>query len=110
MFRRLINFATGASLLLTATICFLWWQSYARSDKVTWSSANDLTYLRAAPGRAVLYLYRANYPHHSRDARGLRFGRDAAAAPELEMMSVLFLCSNPSARLVQWEHAGFAWS
>jgi hypothetical protein len=26
------------------------------------------------------------------------------------MFSVLLLCSDPSARLVQWEHAGFAWS
>ena len=110
MFRRLFNFATGASLLLTAAVCLLWWQSYARSEKVTWSRDNHLTYLRAAPGQAVLYLYHAKYPLLSRDVRGLQFSRDTATSPQLEMFSVLLLCSDPSARLVQWEHAGFAWS
>jgi hypothetical protein len=70
MFRRLFNLAAGASVVLTAAIGFCWWQSYARSEKVTWSRDNHLTYLRAAPGQAVLYVYDAKYPLRSRDTRG----------------------------------------
>jgi hypothetical protein len=110
MFRRLFNLATGASVLLTAAIGLCWWQSYACSEKVTWCRDNQLTYVRAAPGRAVLYLYRANYPLTSRDVRGVQFSREAAASSQLEMLTVLLLCSDSSVRLVHWQHAGFGWS
>src|SRR4051794_40293006 len=99
MLRRLINVATGASVLLTAAICILWWHSYDRSDKITWSQDSGLSMLRSAPGRAVLYVFRADHWGRPGDMRGFQYTRDAAASPELEMFSVLLLCYDPSAEL-----------
>lgn len=111
MLRRMFNFAAAASLLLTLGIGLLWWQSYGSSDKVAWSGDRAYTSLRSAQGRAVLYLYRADFPiRHNTDDRGLQYGREGAASPDLEMLSVMILCSDSSVRLVQWNHAGFAWS
>ena len=110
MLRRLFNLVTGASLLLTAAIGFVWWQSYDRSDKITWSQDHSLASLRSAQGCAVLHLYRAQRTIQSGDGRGIRYIRDLPASAQLEMLSVLLLCSDSSVRLVHWEHAGFGWS
>ena len=111
MLRRLFNFASAASLLLMAGIGLLWWQSYAHSDKLAWSGDRAYTSLRSAQGRAVLYLYHADFPiRHNAEDRGLRRVRENAASAELERLSVLLLCSDSSVRIVHWNRGDFAWS
>ena len=111
MLRRLFNLATGASLLLSAAIGFFWWQSYGRSDKVAWSGERAYTSLRSAQGRAVLYLYRTDFPiRHATEDHGVRYVREVPASPDLEMLTVLLLCSDSSVRMVHWTHGNFAWS
>jgi len=111
MFRRLFNLATGASILLTIGVGVLWWQSYARSDKLSWSGDRAYSSLRSAQGRAVLYLYHADFPiRHNDDNRGMQYARELAASPDLEMLGILLLCSDSSVRTVHWNHGNFAWS
>jgi len=110
MLRRLFNLVTGASLLLTAAIALLWWQSYTRSDKITWSQDHSLTTLRSAQGCAVLHLYRPERSIRSGDIRGLHYTQDLPTSAQLEMLGVFLLCSDSSVRLVHWNRAGFAWT
>jgi hypothetical protein len=112
MARRLFNLAAAASLLLTVAVCVLWSRSYDLSDKVTLTRDDGLRTLRSAEGRVVLGLYLADRSGRAAagEVRGLTYVRDAASSAQIELFTVLLLCSDPTARLVQWEHGGFAWS
>lgn len=110
MLRRLSNFATATAVLLTAAICFLWLRSYRLSDKVTLTRDDGTRSLRSAQGQVVLGLYLANYTVRPGDARGIAYTRGEPSSAQWDLMGVLFLCYDPSAKLIRWEHAGFAWS
>lgn len=110
MIRHLFNFAAGTAFLLAIAVCVFWSRSYRQSDKVTWMSEHSRTSLRSAPGQVVFGLYSANFPVSGRDPRGLSYTRDVPATPQWEIVSVLLLCSDPTARLVQWDRGGFTWS
>ena len=110
MTRRLFNLAIAASLLLTLAIGVVWLRSYRLTDKVVWTRDDGTRSLRSAQGRIVLGLYLADRTGRPGDVHGLTYVRDAASPAQWDMLNVLFLCYDASARLVHWEHAGFAWS
>jgi predicted RNA-binding Zn-ribbon protein involved in translation (DUF1610 family) len=108
--RRLSNLAITTSLLLTAALCILWLRSYHLTDKLTLTRDDGTRSLRSAQGRVVLGLYLANYKLRPGEPRGIAYAKDQPGPAELDLIGVLFLCYDSSAKLVHWQHAGFAWS
>jgi hypothetical protein len=114
--RPLFTLTAATSVLLTLALCTLWSRSYDRSDKLTWTRDDGVQTLRSAQGRVVLGLYLASRPNPNTlaaaaaTARPLRYERVEAASPDVELFSILVLCSDASTRLVQWNRAGFAWN
>src|SRR5438105_15945522 len=102
MIRRLINLAAVAALLLTTATCVLWSRSYRLSDKITWTRDCGQSSLRSAQGHVVFHLYQADRWAGAGEVCGLRYIRDAADPPTIELLGLLFLCSDPSVRLVHW--------
>src|SRR4051812_10002020 len=110
MLRLLSNLATAASLVLTVAVCILWHRSYDQSEKLTWTRDHAMHSLRTAQGSLVFGLYQASFPILADAPRGLKFERDLPASAQLEMMTVLLLCSDASARTTYWNRGGFGWS
>jgi hypothetical protein len=110
MLHRLSNFAAATAVLLTAAICFLWLRSYRLSDKVTLTRDDGTRSLRSAQGSVVLGLYLANYKPRPTEPSGIAYTRGEPSSAQWDLMGVLFLCYDSSAKLVEWQHAGFAWS
>lgn len=106
--RRLLKTLTALSLLCCVAACVLWARSYGRSDQIVWAADGTRHALRSAPGHVVLSLYAG--PARVPPPHGLRYERGDPSPAELELMTVLLLCYDPTARTVHWERGGFAWS
>jgi hypothetical protein len=106
--RRLSAALATLSLLAFIAACVLWARSYGQSDQLVWTGDHARHSLRSAPGHVVLDVY--NGPARMQDPRGLKYERGDPAPATRELMTILLLCYDSTARLVQWEHAGFAWS
>src|SRR6266550_2611218 len=105
MTRRLSNLAIAASLLLTAAIAILWLRSYHLTDKLTLTRDDGLRSLRSAQGRVVLGLYLANYKIRPSETYGFAYAQAESSPAQWDLMGMLFLCYDPSVKLVEWQHA-----
>lgn len=106
--RRFSTVLASLSLLVLIATFVLWARSYARSDRLAWTGDHARHSLRSAPGHVVLGIYAG--PARMPDPRGLKYERGDPNPARLELMTILLLCSDPTARTVQWERGGFAWS
>lgn len=109
MTRRLLNLATALSVLLLAAVTVLWTRSYTCSDQVAWTRDDGRRSARTAAGRVVVSVHLADRADRRKE-HGFTYERGEPRAGAWELVSVLLLCSDPTARLVQWERGAFAWS
>src|SRR4051795_10347691 len=112
MVRILFKLLAVLSLLACVTIGALWARSYARSDKLVWTRDDGQRLVRSAPGHVVLSLYLANGwgRNHAAGRPGLTYERGEPVPAAMELMTVMLLCSDATARTVYWERGGFGWS
>jgi hypothetical protein len=105
--RRLFTALVSLSLVALVATCVLWVRSYGRSDHLVWTGEHARHSVRSAPGHVVLGIYAG--PAQMQAPRGLHYERDEPTPATLELMTIYLLCADSTARVVHWEHGGFAW-
>ena len=116
MLRRLLAAFAVVSLALFLAICVLWCRSYRLSDRLVWNAGDGQRVIQSAKGHLVVHVALDLNPLPAsspgpvdRREHALRYQQDMAFPPAMHLMAILFLCADATARVVEWEHGGFAW-
>jgi hypothetical protein len=106
MLRKLFNITSATCVILFIAVCVMWMRSYRCAERIDWSRSDGQRTVYSSSGQLAVHLYLVDWSNQPAQF-GWKYTKEQASY--LLMRIEMFLCSDSSMVISEWDRFGFGW-